>query len=279
MTIYEIRNNKIGELIQGNWKACNYIKSPNTEGKLDQKYLVIHYTGGNKASQAINWFQLKGSNASAHIIIDINGEITQMVPFNTAAQHAGVSRWDGLSSLNKYTIGVELVNGGRLQKCEQGWEAIDTLIPPEQISFTHHKFDNENFGWHRYSDKQIQTALDVGLALVREYDLLDVVGHDDISQKRKWDPGPAFPMHSFRSRIMGRQDPIDTLYLTTTNTKLYEEPNSFCDRECQLDKYTKMEILDRAVGFINVKVIEGERRGAIGWVSDLDYIRDIFKTS
>jgi N-acetylmuramoyl-L-alanine amidase len=41
---------------------------------------------------------------------------------------------------------------------------------------------------------------------VGRYNLRDVIGHDDISPGRKSDPGPAFPMDSFRSRIFGRRE-------------------------------------------------------------------------
>jgi N-acetylmuramoyl-L-alanine amidase len=30
------------------------------------------------------------------------------------------------------------------------------------------------------------------------------MGHDDISPGRKFDPGPAFPMESLRTRLFGR---------------------------------------------------------------------------
>jgi N-acetylmuramoyl-L-alanine amidase len=53
---------------------------------------------------------------------------------------------------------------------------------------------------------QIEAALAVAEALQDAYDFEDVLGHDDISWDRKTDPGPAFPMISFRSRIVGRSD-------------------------------------------------------------------------
>jgi N-acetylmuramoyl-L-alanine amidase len=38
-----------------------------------------------------------------------------------------------------------------------------------------------------------------------------VIGHDDVAPGRKSDPGPAFPMESFRSRLFGRSDDDDDL--------------------------------------------------------------------
>jgi len=74
---------------------------------------------------------------------------------------------------------------------------------------------NLQYGWHIYTPEQIQADLDLSLLLFKEYDLLDVVGHDDISPSRKWDLGAAFPTESFRSRILGRSDAAPPIYETS----------------------------------------------------------------
>ena len=38
------------------------------------------------------------------------------------------------------------------------------------------------------------------------YEFDDILGHEEISPKRKVDPGPAFPLDSMRSRILGRNE-------------------------------------------------------------------------
>ena len=42
---------------------------------------------------------------------------------------------------------------------------------------------------------------EVAALLVREYGIKEILGHDDIAPKRKWDPGPAFPMDQFRATV------------------------------------------------------------------------------
>ena len=50
------------------------------------------------------------------------------------------------------------------------------------------------------------TALAAASLLFNHYGLRDVLGHEDIAPGRKSDPGPAFPMASFRGRIVGRSE-------------------------------------------------------------------------
>lgn len=57
-------------------------------------------------------------------------------------------------------------------------------------------------GWHKYTDKQIESARQVIHALSSAYSTIDyVLGHSDISPGRKTDPGPALPMELLRQEL------------------------------------------------------------------------------
>lgn len=47
-------------------------------------------------------------HVSAHLFIDRQGQVTQYVPFNQRAWHAGVSQYAGQENCNDFSIGIEL---------------------------------------------------------------------------------------------------------------------------------------------------------------------------
>ncbi len=56
--------------------------SPNHGGVITPEIVIIHYTGDNSLSGALNWLTHKGSNVSAHLVIAKTGVVWQLVPFN-----------------------------------------------------------------------------------------------------------------------------------------------------------------------------------------------------
>jgi N-acetylmuramoyl-L-alanine amidase len=186
--------------------AVQFEASPNGGGTMTPIYLIMHYTAGTTASGAINHFKNPDADASAHIVLDRNGSITQMVAFNRIAWHAGLSSWNGMSGLNRRSIGIEIVNAGKLRKRADGkWvNWANNVIPDDQVAIAKHKNESSEAGWHVYTQEQIDVVIEIGMVLRRRYDLVDVLGHDDIAPSRKVDPGPLFPMISVASRIMGR---------------------------------------------------------------------------
>lgn len=187
--------------------AHEWRPSPNRGGKLEPEYLVMHYTAGRSLQESVNWLGSKASKASAHVVIGRDGSIVQQVPFDRVAWHAGASSWEGREGLNRWSIGIELDNAGRLTRHGSRWRAWfgDTYDADDVLEATH-KNDSEPAGWHVYPPEQLAAALEVATMLVERYGLRDIVGHDDISPGRKSDPGPAFPMASFRARIFGRRE-------------------------------------------------------------------------
>ena len=94
--------------------TLNY--SPNFDKKKrkfkDIRFIIFHYTGMNKENDAIKRLTTEKSKVSSHYFIKNNGEIINLVPDLYVAWHAGVSSWKNYSSINKYSIGIEISNPG-----------------------------------------------------------------------------------------------------------------------------------------------------------------------
>lgn len=190
-----------------------YIPSPNLDPYPPHyNFLILHYTAGGSYDAAANWLRNPLAKASAHLIIARDAKVGQLVPFNRVAWHAGVSTWeqDGAvyNSLNHHSIGIELDNAGRLFTHHQGdiyksW--FGKLYRAEDVlRATHENEDTPSF-WHTYTSEQLDRALHISALIMDTYGIPAVLGHDQISVGRKFDPGPAFPMFSFRARLEGRR--------------------------------------------------------------------------
>ena len=129
------------------------------------KIIVIHYTGMQSEVDALNRLTDLKSKVSCHYLINEKGKILSIVPDNYTAWHAGKSRWGKLSSLNKYSFGIELVNPGH------------------------------NFGYKKFGKKQISALIQLIKKLIKKYNInkKNIVGHSDIAPLRKKDPGEKFP--------------------------------------------------------------------------------------
>jgi N-acetylmuramoyl-L-alanine amidase len=186
--------------------AVQFTATPNMGGVVDTRYLIMHYTAGMTLAGAVTWFVRPDAEASAHLVIDRNGAIVQMVPFNRIAWHAGRSQWGELIGINKFSIGIELVNAGKLKRRENGdWvNWANNVVPANEVVVMTHRDETTPAGWQVYPEAQLDVAIEISKALNERYGFDDVLGHEDISPRRKVDPGPSFPMTSFESRVMGR---------------------------------------------------------------------------
>lgn len=183
--------------------------SPNhyPEEMEEPKYIIIHYTAGSTAESAIAWLCNPVADASAHLVIARDGTITQLVPFDKPAWHAGRSSYKELKDLNRCTIGIELDNAGKLTRRGDNWYSwFNKMYPADEVIEARHRYRNIEAGWHNYTEEQIDACREVCFTLKPAYKTLEnILGHDDISDYGKVDPGPAFPMDKFQSLWIGEQ--------------------------------------------------------------------------
>ncbi len=261
-----------------------YRETPNRSGIFTPRFLVMHYTAGSNAEQAVNWLTQSRAKASAHIVIGRDGEITQLAPFNMVTWHAGVSNWKGYKGLNKYSIGIELDNPGPLNRSSNGeWVSwFGGRYEPAEVIEAVHKNRSDMQGWLLYTQEQLEVTMALSELLVEHYGLEDVVGHDDIAPTRKTDPGPAFPMSSIRSRLFGRpefsSEEQEKIHETTANLNIRSGPGSQYQNipGSPLPRGTRLDVLDEQGSWLQVDVLD-EVNGIIdleGWVHGR-YVRQV----
>ncbi|MDH5424988.1 MAG: N-acetylmuramoyl-L-alanine amidase [Gammaproteobacteria bacterium] len=196
----EIKNHRIeGENIK--WS-----ESPNQGDKFASGMpdaVIIHYTAGSSAESSVTSLSNPKQKVSAHLVVGRNGEIYQLVPFDTIAWHAGVSEWNGRKGYNKYSIGIEIDNAGILKPNGSGKYVSwfnKTYSPDEVIKAKHRNSGAEQY-WHQYTEEQINAVFEICECLCENYAIREILGHEEIAPQRKTDPGPAFPLERLRLTV------------------------------------------------------------------------------
>ena len=153
--------------------------SPNFDRKkrnLNQiKFIIFHYTGMKKETNAIKKLTSQKSKVSSHYFIKNSGEILNLVPDLYIAWHAGVSHWEKYKFLNKYSIGIEINNPGH------------------------------EYNYKKFNNNQIKSVIKLSSYLIKKYKIKSkfILGHSDISPDRKLDPGEKFPWKYLSKKKIG----------------------------------------------------------------------------
>lgn len=196
-------------------KAVDFVLADKVGGDIQHEYIVMHYTANGAAEKTIKAYASENARASAHIVIDRDGSISQHVRFNKAAWHAGRSSWKNRKNgLNNYSIGIQLANWGMLTEANGVFRSYaGAIISPQNVIHAPHRHaPHIDRYWEVFPEAQMDAAAAVVGSLVDHYDIPGdaILGHDDIAPGRKVDPGPAFNMPLFRARVMGSADNVLT---------------------------------------------------------------------
>jgi len=173
-------------------KRVNYQEIPGGGVMPIRRFLVMHNTAGASGQSSVDFWRTKEAHgASAHLVIDRDGSVIQCRPFNRTCGHAGVSSWHGFHGLNSCSIGIELANAGDNAALARRWSKLPLVKG-------RHKNGGPLTEWEQYTDAQLKACIEISKALVKRYNLDDLIGHEDIAPNRKNDPGFAFPMQQVR---------------------------------------------------------------------------------
>lgn len=147
------------------------------------RMVVIHYTTGDWAQSLKVLTEPSDNPVSAHYLIperldasypaDEPLKVYQLVGEQQRAWHAGNSRWEGKTSLNDQSIGIELVNRSQCYAADDGF-----CLTPD------------------FDPAQMELLAKLLKDILRRHPEITptrVLGHSDIVPERKQDPGARFP--------------------------------------------------------------------------------------
>lgn len=136
------------------------------DGEFTTEHITNFFLGNIDEAAHPSFKDLNKVRVSAHFVVARDGSITQFVPTNQRAWHAGNSTWQGKDDCNNYSIGIE-------------------IIGDERQPFTR---------------KQYTETARLCRSLIAQYSAIDkqrIVGHQDIAPSRKWDPGKQWDWSHF----------------------------------------------------------------------------------
>ena len=157
----------------------------------DVRFVIIHYTGMQSEIESIKRLKNPKSKVSCHYLINRKGKIVQMVPDRKIAWHAGKSKWKNFVNLNKYSIGIELINKGH------------------------------QHGYQNFSNKQIKSLINLCKTLKKRYSIKkeNFLGHSDIAPLRKVDPGEKFPWQKLSLYKIGKWYKKNNININEKNSR------------------------------------------------------------
>lgn len=132
--------------------------------------LVLHADAGKTEAGTVSWICSPASKVSYHYLVHRDGHITQFVPGEMRAWHAGASSFQGRVNVNDFSLGVSFAN--------------DQAGEPFPVA-------------------QLQRGVELVADLVAAYriPLPRITTHAAIAPGRKHDPGPLFPLASFLTDV------------------------------------------------------------------------------
>ena len=173
--------------------------------------VIAHDTAGRSAQTTIDYLATGARKVSYHVIIDRDGVMTQMVPLDRQAWHAGVSQhpdkpW--IKGMNRCSIGVALDNPGELTRRPDG-----TYKAWFGGSWAHSEVErghrNGRDTWHLpYTARQLTSFEKLVLVLDAEYGVDSVLSHHAIAPDRKVDTSPTLDplLHALTQQVEDKSD-------------------------------------------------------------------------
>ncbi len=194
--------------------GVKYTPAVHMGGEITPDLVILHDTASSlQEGSAADYLEDNDAKVSVHFVIELNGNLRQLVPINRRANHAGASSYHGRHGCNAFSIGIELVNPGKMRAAgADGVTWFGAAVKngqPYSVEIAETPEHGRGM-WMHYPEEQLDTLLFLLLELFATVSTLkDIRPHWYVSPGRKVDTNPLFPMEYVRAYVMGRDDPAE----------------------------------------------------------------------
>jgi hypothetical protein len=153
---------------------------------------VIHFTSRNQKERLVDAVRHQNQKRHLYFVISEDGSISQNFPLTHWGYHSGASSWGCIkNSVDRYLVGISICCAGKLSKKGVPWFG-NAPYPLDTIRVVEER-DNIAAGtYQRFSLAQEESIVKLLKWLKSNnpevFDYTMVLGHDEVSPKRKNDP-------------------------------------------------------------------------------------------
>lgn len=193
------------DIRDGRVAGVRFVPAATSGGVITPTLIVLHDTAGRlDKGSSVAWFRSKECQTSAHFVVERDGEIVQMVCTDRKAYHAGASEWRGRKFCNAFSIGIEIVNPGKMDAAGRAWFGKATSEPVTRKATREHG----DGWWLPYTPAQVDAVKRLCRAIVAAYpDCNEITTHWAVSPGRKIDPCPLLPLDDIVAHALGEDEP------------------------------------------------------------------------
>lgn len=180
---------------------------PTTGGREKISLVILHYTDTVDAARSRQLMQDPAHQAAAHYLVDLDGQIEQLVDDGRRAWHAGNSFWGGERDINSLSLGIEIQSRGH------------------------------RGGGQPYPSVQVDAVIALCRHLIATHglDAEAVLGHSDVAPARKQDPGEWFPWQRLAGEGIGHWPDVTPDDMTAAVTPMADDATARLLAQCGYD--------------------------------------------
>lgn len=167
--------------------------------------IVVSNTEGDSATQHCRRLCALKSPLSKHIIINRDGQIIQMIDFQTQGRLSLRCSFSQKENHNASSIGIALENSGLLSKQDDKYfNWFGQRIPDDQVCFVHNDY------WHSFTNQQLDTFNTLCQLLIGAYNISAIHLLSNLNPTLPNIPGPHLKVDKIRRLILKHKLKIES---------------------------------------------------------------------